>query len=397
MRSAVYVQHVLRRLSPTERQIVSAEFASASGREAIVSALCSPFPERALADLVWRRLAVRPSTGMGVETFTYGQAQKVRKASAADELAALKAAKRDKSSIVAARAALQAAKRSHDASAIESAKSAVHAAAQARKDEISADKAAYKEAYNVFDKVKTTKAERKEIVAEIGRAGQGYHWIYKRDNMTGELAAIRVKNQESGNFFSKVGRTLKPFVPIIIGVAGAVLAPFTGGASLAAAAVLSAGYQINQKRIQGNKVKRENRNAAKQIDKEVKAQTQQLNTQLDDLYKQHPEIFTAAGISSSKWNAMSVDQKLAVVDKINSGQMPSTAENVAAAADAQGGTPPATLPPDTPVDSTIANSQFMQPGGSVDPTPNASGGGGGTLLLLGAGALAAGAMMKHKK
>lgn len=384
MRSDVYVQAALSRLSKSAWQGATALLANPVTREVALRALCSPDPERSLAQIIAHRIAVRvrPDAGLGIETITYGQLQKQIKLSSADEKAALKAAKKDKSGIAAA-------KQSHDKDALAAAKAAYH-------DQVAAAQEAYKEASHPYEGVKTTKAERQEIVSEIGKAGQGYHWDYKADKATGEMIAVRAKDMQSGNFFSKVGRTLKPFVPIIIGAVGAILAIPTGGASLAIAAVLSAGYQINEKRIATNKAEREGKKVSKQMKQQVKTQTQQLNQQLDDLYKQNPDLFTAAGISSSKWAGMSVDQKLAVVERINSGQMPSTAANVAAASDAQGGTPPATLPPDTPVDATIAQSPFMTPQGSVDPTPAASGGGGGFALAAGA-VLAGAAMLTGKK
>jgi hypothetical protein len=360
MKSEIYIQGVVRRLSPTARSIVAVELGRPETREAAIQALWSPNPELALAQIVAHRIAIRmqADAGLGIETMNYGQFKKTLKAESADELAALKAAKKTKNKAAIAEA-----------------------------------KQAYKVARNQFEKVKTTKDERKAIVLEIGKAGAGHHWIYKRDTKTGELVAVRVENKESGNFFSKIGRAVKPFVPIIIGVVGAVLAPFTGGASLAAAAVLSAAYSINQKRIATNKAKREGKTVAKQMQAQVDAESKSLNKQLDDLFHQNQEVFTAAGITSAQWAGMSVDQKLAVVERINSGKMPSTAENVAAVANAQGTAPPASLPPDQPIASTISESPFMTPEGSVDSKPAASGGGGGMLLLAGGAALVGATML----
>lgn len=429
MKSEVYIQSVIRRLSPTAQRVVVVELGNPWTREAAIRALWSPYPEQALAQIVAHRIATRmaPDAGLGIQAMTSGQFAKMRKAESADELATLRSAKstaeiaaakrslsavkKDTAEIIAAKRALAAAKKSKN-------KDAILAAAQALKDEYAEHKAdivaaqksikdeqverkteiadasaAYKNASNQWTKEKTTKEERKAVVAEIGKAGDHHHWEYKRDSKTGELIAISVKNKESGNFFSKVGRAVKPFVPIIIGVVGAVLAPFTGGASLAAAAVLSAAYSINQKRIATNKAKREGKAVAKQMQAQVNVESASLNKQLDDLFKQNPAIFAAAGITSAQWAGMSVDQKLAVVERINSGKMPSTAENVAAAADAQGGAPPASLPPDQPIASTISDSPFMTPEGSVDSKPAASGGGGGMLLLAGGAALVGATML----
>lgn len=138
----------------------------------------------------------------------------------------------------------------------------------------------------------------------------------------------------------KIGKAIKPFIPIIITVIGAVLAPFTGGASLAAAAVLNAAYSIAMKAKQARAAKAANRKEAAAMQADVAAQTGDLNRQLDDLFAQNQGVFAAAGISQAAWSAMSVDQKLAVVERINSGNMPSSQDNATAAAEAQGQEPP---------------------------------------------------------
>lgn len=138
----------------------------------------------------------------------------------------------------------------------------------------------------------------------------------------------------------KVGKAIKPYIPVILTVVGAVLAPFTGGASLAAAAALSAAYSIAMKAKQARAAKKANRAEAASMQAEVNHETSELNKQLDDLFAQNPQVFAAAGITQAQWSAMSVEQKLAVVERINSGTMPSSQENATAAAEAQGQEPP---------------------------------------------------------
>lgn len=139
----------------------------------------------------------------------------------------------------------------------------------------------------------------------------------------------------------KIGKAIKPYIPVIIGIAGAILAPFTGGASLAVAAALNAGYAIAMKAKQAREAKKMNKAAAAQMQAEVNAQSADLNRQLDELFTQNQGIFAAAGISQSAWNGMSLEERLAVVERINSGNMPSSQENADAAAEAQG-VPPTT-------------------------------------------------------
>jgi len=137
----------------------------------------------------------------------------------------------------------------------------------------------------------------------------------------------------------KIGKAIKPYIPIILTVVGAVLAPFTGGASLAVAAALNAGYMLAMKAKAARAAKKEGRAAAAQMQAEVSAQTADLNRQLDQLFTENQGVFAAAGISQAAWNAMSLEQRLAVVERINSGNMPSSQSNADAATEAQGNPP----------------------------------------------------------
>lgn len=138
----------------------------------------------------------------------------------------------------------------------------------------------------------------------------------------------------------KVGKAIKPYIPIILTVVGAVLSPFTGGASLVVAGLLNAGYAVAMKAKQARAAKAANRQASAQMQAEVNVQSTELNKQLDDLFQQNQGVFAAAGISASQWSSMSLEQKLAVVERINSGHMPSSQDNANNAAEANGQTPP---------------------------------------------------------
>jgi hypothetical protein len=138
----------------------------------------------------------------------------------------------------------------------------------------------------------------------------------------------------------KIGKAIKPYIPIILTVVGAVLAPFTGGASLAVAAALNAGYAIAMKAKEAKAAKKMAKKEAAAMQAEVDAASADLGRQLDELFQQNQAVFTAAGISASQWAGMSVEQRLAVVERINAGQMPSSQENATAAAEDQGQEPP---------------------------------------------------------
>jgi len=114
-----------------------------------------------------------------------------------------------------------------------------------------------------------------------------------------------------------VMKEVRKFAPIIIGVAGAVLAPFTGGLSLAAAAVLSAAYELRKKKIEAAKAVKAGKAEAGQMQAAVNAQEAQVGQQADDFYAKNQEYFATAGLTPDKWAALTVDQK---VNYINEGQ-----------------------------------------------------------------------------
>lgn len=165
----------------------------------------------------------------------------------------------------------------------------------------------------------------------------------------------------------QVGKAIKPFIPIILTVVGAVLSPFTGGASLAVAAALNAGYTIAMKAKQAKAAKKANKKEAAAMAAEVKAAEADLNKQLDELFTQNQGVFAAAGISQAQWNAMSTEQKLAVVERINSGKMPSSQENADNAAAAQGQEPPTqTQTWQQAIQSSPVMQQWGEEAGDVD-------------------------------
>lgn len=165
----------------------------------------------------------------------------------------------------------------------------------------------------------------------------------------------------------KIGKAIKPYIPIILTVVGAVLAPFTGGASLAVAAALNAGYTIAMKAKEAKAAKKFAKKEAAAMQAEVDVQTADLNRQLDALFSENQGVFAAAGISSAQWASLSVEQRLAVVERINAGQMPSSQENATTAAEAQGQEPPVqTQTWQQAIQSSPVIQQWSESAGDVD-------------------------------
>lgn len=151
---------------------------------------------------------------------------------------------------------------------------------------------------------------------------------------------IEIKKKVIKKIGKGVMPTLKKWAPVIIGVVGAVLAIPTGGLSVAAAAALSAGYGIARQRKEAKKIEKIDKKEAAKINAEVAAQERQVGADLDRLYSENTELFISAGISRADWDKLSIEQKLAVIEKINRGEMPASQPAAEAGAAEQGVPPP---------------------------------------------------------
>lgn len=170
----------------------------------------------------------------------------------------------------------------------------------------------------------------------------------------------------------------------ILLVAGAVLAPFTGGLSLAASAVLTAGLEVYKKKEAARAALRAGKAEANAMAAEVAQQESSVNAQADAVYNGNTEVFTSIGITPTKWASLSLEAKLAIIDALSKGQLPPgysfvSEEEAAAAgvvgAQAGGGAVP------TPVAYPPAPPAYQ-------PAPPAyyGGGGGGSPQYYGGGA-----------
>jgi hypothetical protein len=129
---------------------------------------------------------------------------------------------------------------------------------------------------------------------------------------------------------TKVMNGVRKNLPIILTVAGGVLAPFTGGASLAAAAALTTARQLYANRIDTAKAVKAGKAEAGAMQAQVDQQTADVNKQANDVYHQNQEVFLAAGYDEAKWNALSLDDKIAIIQKASDGTLQPTPAAVAA-------------------------------------------------------------------
>lgn len=159
--------------------------------------------------------------------------------------------------------------------------------------------------------------------------------VKAHEKIVGERLRKRAYHRavSKGGFFRKFGK-------LLITAFGAVLAPFTGGASMAAASLLTAGMTMIAAKKQAKRIAQTNSEESARIDAQVREQEKELSAKLDKMYDEHAPIFEGAGVTRDKWNALTVEQKLAVIEKINKKQMPATPAAIQEQAAEQGVAPP---------------------------------------------------------
>lgn len=114
----------------------------------------------------------------------------------------------------------------------------------------------------------------------------------------------------------EVERVYRKEGDVIVGAIGAVLAPFTGGASLAAASLITGAHKMYQTKKAAQKAKKQNNQAAAGLANQSAAQEQQTTQQVDQFFNQNQPWFASHGITPAQWGTMTLQQKL---DTINSG------------------------------------------------------------------------------
>ena len=129
---------------------------------------------------------------------------------------------------------------------------------------------------------------------------------------------------------TKVAKVVRKNLPIIITVAGAVLAPFTGGASLAAAAVLTTARQLYANKIDAHKAVVAGKKEAGAMQAQVDQQTVEVTKQADQVYADNQTIFLGAGYDQAAWNALTLDQKIDLIQQASAGTLKPTAAALAA-------------------------------------------------------------------
>jgi hypothetical protein len=141
-----------------------------------------------------------------------------------------------------------------------------------------------------------------------------------------------------------VGKTVKHvakrYGDVIIEATGAVLAPFTGGASTAIASGIVAADVARKKHHAATKAKKQAKQQAAQVDQAAAQANAQTGSQLDQFYGQNQNWFQQHGITPSQWSGMTNDQKIAAINAASS-QAPTASSIPSGDTSAQGSAPTA--------------------------------------------------------
>lgn len=163
----------------------------------------------------------------------------------------------------------------------------------------------------------------------------------------------------------------KKYGNVIIGVAGAVLAPFTGGASIAAASVILAGKSMYDKKKAADAAKKAAKVEAGQLQAEADAQAAQVAAQVDQFYRDNQAWFLQYDMTPEKWAQLTLDQKIEFINAGAAGRLPSGTQTVPDQQPSQPitGTPPSSIPPGAI--NPIPINQGPTTGGAVIDRPSA--------------------------
>lgn len=163
----------------------------------------------------------------------------------------------------------------------------------------------------------------------------------------------------------KVGKTVSKawtkYGNIFLQVAGMVLAPFTGGASLAIAAALTAGNTYYAKKRAADRAKQAASRDAGQLTAEADQARAQAEQEVNAFYSQNQQWFVDnLGLTPDKWAQLTFEQKIDILKNASQGRPPGAAP-----------------PPEQPVQGPPAGGGYAPPPSGGGSAGGGGGGGGG--------------------
>ena len=169
----------------------------------------------------------------------------------------------------------------------------------------------------------------KSILKRVKKAVRRVHEKVKKTIVPKQIRKIEEKAHKAitraGEKVRKSGKKIwKKYGNIIIGVVGLVLAPFTGGASLAAASALTAANTAYMKKRAADQARKAAKANAGQLADEAQRQQDAAEQQLNAFYSQNQQWFVDnLDLTPDKWSQLTFEQKVDILKNGLQGRPPS--------------------------------------------------------------------------
>lgn len=207
--------------------------------------------------------------------------------------------------------------------------------------------------------------------AEVGMGDLGKSWFKKAVSKIRSIHK-KITPKFMQNIHKKISgavkKTWQKYGNVIIGVAGAVLAPFTGGASLAAASVLVAAKTMYDKRKAAIEAKKYAKKEAAALNAEAKKQQDEVAAQVDQFYRDNQAWFLQYDMTPEKWAKLDLDHKIEFINAGAEGRLPASSRVV--------NLPAAQVEAQTQQTVAAAQNAGISPSAVMPPAAAATGGGG---------------------
>lgn len=154
-------------------------------------------------------------------------------------------------------------------------------------------------------------------------------------------AAVATHTKFGQQMIQNVRDVAKKYGPTALVVSAAVASPFTGGASMAIIPLVQ-GYQAVQvKKREARAAAEANNQQAEVLNSQAAAMEQQSSADIDAFYNEYQQVFTSAGYPPNRWASMTLDEKYAALQQLQTAaaQVESDAQAGAAAGASSGGYP----------------------------------------------------------
>lgn len=147
--------------------------------------------------------------------------------------------------------------------------------------------------------------------------------------------AIYIVTHPPIGFFGMIGRFFQRFASIIITVVGAILSPFTGGASVLVATLINS-IKTTVAVVSAAKAAKAAAAAdAAALKAESDKQMAGVVAQVDKFYADNPQWFLQHGMTPEKWKTLNIDQKIEFITAGAEGRLPAGSEPVNLSAEDQ--------------------------------------------------------------